>query len=71
MELSLDKRYEIAFLHEHSAGPKWGYAKIASKVRCSKSAAIYWVKKYRENKDLSDEQRSGRPRITTAKQDEQ
>ena len=71
MELSLDKRYEIAFLHEHPAGPNWGYAKIASNVRCSKSTAIYWVKKYRENKDLSDEQRSGRPRITTAKQDEQ
>ena len=33
-----------------------GYEKIASKVRCSKSTAIYWVKKYRENKDLSDEQ---------------
>ena len=71
MELSLDKRYEIAFLHEHPAGPNWGYAKIASNVRCSKSTAIYWVKKYHENKDLSDEQRSGHPRITTAKQDEQ
>ena len=27
--------------------------------------------KYRENKDLSDEQRSGRPRVTTVKQNEQ
>lgn len=71
MEISLAKRYEIAFLHEHPDGPKWSYGKIASKIHCSKSTVIYWVQKYRENEDLSDESRSGRPRVTTAKQDEQ
>ncbi|CAB4383710.1 unnamed protein product [Rhizophagus irregularis] len=59
MSLSLDKRYEIVFLHEHEAGPKWGYDKIASYIHCSKSAVVYWVKKYRENKDLTDEQKPG------------
>lgn len=70
MALSLDKRYEIVFLHEHPVGPKWSFGKIAKHVRCSKSTAIYWAQKYHNNKDLSTEERSGRPRITTAKQDE-
>src|SRR5215211_5433548 len=70
MTLSLDKRYEIVFLHEHSAGPKWGYEKIAAHIHCSKPTVIYWVKKYRENKDLTDEKKPGRPRCTTEKEDE-
>ena len=65
MILSLDKRYEIVFLHEHLAGPKWGYEKIASHVHCSKSTVIYWIKKFYQNKDLTDELKSGRPRSTT------
>ncbi|CAB4439763.1 unnamed protein product [Rhizophagus irregularis] len=36
MSLSLNKRYEMVFLHEHPEGPKWGYAKIASYVHCSR-----------------------------------
>ncbi|EXX54467.1 uncharacterized protein OCT59_015292 [Rhizophagus irregularis] len=69
MSLSLNKRYEMVFLHEHPEGPKWGYAKIASYVHCSKSTVIYWIQKYRENKDLTDEKKSGRPRKTTKAQD--
>jgi len=70
MELSLEKRYEIVFLRQHPAGPKWSFGKIAKRVRCSKSTAAYWVERYRENRDLSTTERSGRPRVTTAKQDE-
>ncbi|GBB95132.1 hypothetical protein RclHR1_24820003 [Rhizophagus clarus] len=69
MSLSLDKRYEIVFLHEHPEGPKWGYEKIASYVHCSKSTVAYWVKKYKKDKDLTDEQKLGRPRSTTKAQD--
>ncbi|RHZ43951.1 hypothetical protein Glove_794g2 [Diversispora epigaea] len=65
MELFL----EIIFLHEHPAKPKWGFAKIAFYIHCCKTTVIYWVKKYRKNKDLSDKGRSGRPRCTTEKQD--
>jgi hypothetical protein len=71
MELSLAKRYEIAFLHEHPAGPKWGYKKIAKRVRCDRATAQYWVQRYRENHDLSTAQRTGRSRATTANQDKQ
>ena len=41
MELSLEKRYEIVFLREHPAGPKFSFGFIAKQVRCSKSTAIY------------------------------
>lgn len=71
MELSLEKRYEIVFLHEHPAGPKWGYKKIAKHVRCVKSTAQYWVQRYRESHDLSTAERAGRSRATSAKQDNQ
>ena len=70
MELSLEKRYEIVFLREHPADPKFSFGFIAKQVRCSKSTAIYWVKRYHENRDLSTSERSGRPCITTAKQDD-
>ena len=69
MSLPLNKRYEIVFLHEHPAGPKWGYEKIAAHIRCSKSTAIYWVKKYCQDKDLTDEPKAGRSRCTTKAQD--
>ncbi|RHZ65471.1 hypothetical protein Glove_315g20 [Diversispora epigaea] len=67
MELFL----EIIFLHKHPARPKWGFAKIAFYIHCCKTTVIYWVKKYRKNKDLSDKGRSDRPRCTTEKQDKQ
>ena len=41
MELSLEKQYEIVFLREHPAGPKFSFRFIAKRVRCSKSTAIY------------------------------
>jgi hypothetical protein len=59
MTLSLDKRYEIVFLHEHLKDPKWGYEKIASYVHCNKVTVIYWVKKYRQDKNLADKKKSG------------
>jgi len=70
MSLSLNKRYEIVFLHEHPKGPKWEYGKIASYVHCSKSTVVYWIEKYYQIKDLTDEQKSGRPRCTTEMEDE-
>lgn len=70
MELSLEKRYEIVFLREHPAGPKFSFGFIAKQVRCSKSTAIYWVKRYHENRDLSTSERMGRPCVTSAKQDD-
>ncbi|GBC00286.1 hypothetical protein RclHR1_03800002 [Rhizophagus clarus] len=69
MTLSLNKRYEIIFLHEHPEGPKWSYGKIASYIKCSKPTVAYWVQQYRQDKDLTDKQRPGQPRTTTKAQD--
>ena len=38
-------------------------------VGCSKSTALYWVKKWGETKNLNDEQKPGRNWITTLRQD--
>lgn len=69
MTLPVHKRYEIIFLHQHPEGPKLGLAATAKYVHCSKSTVSYWVQKWGETKDLSDQQKPGRNRITTAKQD--
>ena len=69
MPLPLHKRYEIIFLHYHSKGPKLGLSTTAKIVGCSKSTALYWVKKWGETKNLNDEQKPGRNRITTPRQD--
>src|SRR5579859_656198 len=70
MSLSLNKRYEIVFLYEHPTGSKWSYERIAKYIGCSKPTVIYWIKKYQENKDLTEEERSGQLRCTTEKEDE-
>lgn len=70
MSLPLHKRYEIVFLREHPHGPKLGFDAIAKIVNRSKSTAIHWAHKWKETKDFSDGQKSGPPRITTAKEDE-
>ena len=67
MELSLEKRYEIVFLREHPAGPKFSFGFIAKQVCCNKSTAIYWVKRYYENRDLSISERSRQFCVTITK----
>jgi hypothetical protein len=60
------KRYKIAFLHEHPVGLQ----EIAKRVRCSITAAHYWVEKYCENCDLSTAGRMGQLHATMVKQHE-
>ncbi|CAG8659062.1 1167_t:CDS:1, partial [Paraglomus brasilianum] len=45
MELSLEKKYEIVFLRQHPAEPKWSFEKIAKQIHCSKPTVIHWAKK--------------------------
>src|SRR5215510_14591504 len=71
MSFPVHKRYEIVFLHLHPKGPELGYTEVAKTVGCSKSTVSYWINRWKETKDLTDEQRSGRERITTIKEDKQ
>jgi transposase len=69
MALSLHQWYEIVFLHKHPKGPKLGLEAMAKYVHCSKSTVVKWVQRWEENKDLNEQPKPGRNRITTKEQD--
>ena len=69
MSLELYQRYEIIFLAKHKYGPELGINHIAKIVNCNRSTVARWLKRWSETKDLSDRQRIGRSRATTAEQD--
>ena len=71
MVLPVHRRYEIIFLSLHSIGPKYSHAAVAKVVKCDITTVKYWLKRWKQSKDLSDSIRSGRSRGTTHKQDEQ
>jgi transposase len=71
MALPVYQRYEIIFLSQHLMGPKLSHVAVAKAVRCDISTVKYWLKRWKQSKDLSDLTRSGRPRATTTKQDQQ
>ena len=70
MALPLHQRYEIVFLSNHPLGPQLNHTAVAKAVHCSSSTVKYWLKRWMQSKDLTDSTRSGRPRATTAKQDQ-
>ena len=43
-------------------GPKLGMKAVANVVKCNKKTLKYWLERLNEAKDLTDLQRSGRPR---------
>ena len=71
MALPMHQRYEIVFLSQHRLGPKLGHKTVAKVVKCSTSAVQYWLSRWKQSKDLDDSARTGRPRATTPKQDQQ
>jgi transposase len=71
MALPIHQRYEIVFLSCHPLGPKLGWKAVAKEVKCDRKTVKYWLDRWKESKDLYDASRSGRPRATTPKQDEQ
>jgi len=50
-------------------GPKLSHAAVAKAVHCGVTTVKYWLKRWKQSKDLTDSNRSGRPRATTQKQD--
>jgi len=70
MTLSVDKRYEIVFLSQHPMGPRLGVKAVAKEVKCAKNTVQYWLKRWKDSKDLTDAKRTGRPRSTTEKVDQ-
>ena len=70
MPLPIHKRYEIICLSNYPKGPQLNHADVAKAVHCSIYTVKYWLDRWKQSKDLTDSNRSGRPRATTQKQDQ-
>ena len=70
ISLPIHKRYEIIFLSNHPKGPQLNHAYVAKAVQCSIYTVKYWLDRWKQSKDLTDSNRSGRPRATAQKQDQ-
>src|ERR1700722_4206002 len=69
MEFSVQKRWEIIFLHLHRLGPRLSIRAIAKELHCSRDTVQTWIQRYQETGDVQDEKRMGRKRKTTEKED--
>jgi hypothetical protein len=70
LALPIHKRYEIVFLSQHKLEPKLGYDRIGRLMKCDKSTVKYCIERFWEDKDLTVQQKSERPRATSSKQDD-
>ncbi|CAF1610010.1 unnamed protein product [Didymodactylos carnosus] len=68
--LPLHKRYEITFLSCHRYGQRFGVKRIAKIVKCARSTAKRWKRRWACTKDLSNEPKVGRSRVTIADEDQ-
>src|SRR5579871_3551787 len=65
----MQKRWEIVFLYLHRLGPKLGIRAIVKELRCSKDTVQTWINRYQETGDVQDEEKQGRKRKTSEKED--
>ena len=70
MSLPIHKQYEIIFLSNHPKGPQLNHADVTKAVHCIIYTVKYWFDRWKQSKDLTDSNRSGRPRAATQKQDQ-
>ena len=69
MALSIQKRWEIIFLHKHEHGPKWGFKKIAKYLNIDKTSVKRWIDRYENTGDILDKEGRGHKKITSLEQD--
>jgi transposase len=69
MVLSIQKRWEIIFLHLHKLGPKLSFRAIAKELKCSQDTVKTWIYRYQETGDVQDEERPRRKRKTSERED--
>ena len=61
MSLPIHERHEIIFLSNQSKGPQLNHADVAKAVHCSIYTVKYGLDRWKQSKDLTDSNRSGRP----------
>src|SRR5579871_260465 len=64
----MQKRWEIVFLYLHRLGPKLGIRAIAKELRYSKDTVQTWINRYQETGDVQEEEKQGRKRKTSEKE---
>src|SRR5579871_5976942 len=69
MEFSIEKYWEIIFLHLHKLGPKLSTRAIARKLQYSRNTVITWIHRYQKTEDIQDKEGRGRKRKTLEKED--
>ena len=69
MKLSIQLCWEIIFLHHHKLGPKLSIRALVKELHYSKDTVQTWINRYQETGDVQDEERRGRKRKTSEKED--
>src|SRR5208282_1854620 len=69
MAFSIQKRWEIVFLHLHKLGPKLSIRMIVKKLQYSQDTVRTWINRYQETGDIQDEEGRRRKRKTSEKED--
>ena len=69
MEFSIQKRWEIIFLHLHKLGPRLSIRAIAKELQCSRDTVQTQIHRYQETGNIQDEEGRGRKRKTSERED--
>src|SRR5579871_4121784 len=69
MQLSIQQRLEIIFLHLHRLGPKLSVGRIAEELNYSIYTVKTWIHRYQEIGDVQDEEKRDRKRKTSERED--
>ena len=69
MAFSIQKRWEIIFLHTHKLGPRLSIRAIAQELQCSRDTVQTWINRYEKTGDVQDEEGRGRKRKTSEQED--
>src|SRR5579871_4467923 len=69
MEFSIEKCWEIIFLHFHRLGLKLSIRAIAKKLQCSRNTVKTWIYRYQKTRDIQDKERRDRKRKTSERED--
>src|SRR5579871_6597976 len=69
MEFSIEKCWEIIFLHLHRLGSKLSTRAIARELQYSRNTVITWIHRYQKTGDVQDKEGRDRKRKTSERKD--
>ena len=69
MKFSIEKCWEIIYLYFYRQRPKLSTRAIIKKLQCSRNTVKTWIHRYQKTRDMQDEERRGRKRKTSERED--